>query len=164
MEEIFKNAKFGDKFRTRDGRMVIFHCKDRLYSDSYSFFNEDDIFSYSIKGNGRYLGLDKEHKLDIISRWEDEFVDITTKILRESGFEVYDLNPTYNTFWRQKDDKDGQEVYNIEIDKYFGDDYYSIDIRHIGHGSIKKRIRYVHELQQCLRIVDLDEIANCIKV
>lgn len=74
MENIFENAKFGDKFKTRDGRMAIYHkC---IWNDCHLLLleAEDNVLDYFGNGNVVYEFSEKVKRQDqdddIVSRWE----------------------------------------------------------------------------------------------
>lgn len=73
MDNVFQNAKFGDKFKTRDGRIVIYWYYDAkdpyqmphwvCFGDgSFTHYADDGIYH---KGNPNTVGD------DIVGRWED---------------------------------------------------------------------------------------------
>ena len=66
---IFENAKFGDKFRTRDGRMVLFNSPTSFYKGWYWMIAQGS-------GTCRYfedglLNIGEENSLDIVGKWEE---------------------------------------------------------------------------------------------
>lgn len=72
MENIFENAKFGDKFKARNGRMAIY-LKYWEYEESPHDLIVDDEgfpFEYSCTENG-FFNADSESPYDIVSRWEE---------------------------------------------------------------------------------------------
>lgn len=78
---IFENAKFGDKFRTRDGRMAIFAIDIRMVKYASGFGDLENPFLLIIDGeatairyysNGKLYKSDKfKVEIDIISKWEE---------------------------------------------------------------------------------------------
>lgn len=74
MENIFKDAKFGDKFKTRDGKMAIFLAHNVYCEHSAYFFTPEDI-----EKRGTILTMNLLHTYDghfdvkkgrdIVSRW-----------------------------------------------------------------------------------------------
>ena len=80
-------AKIGDKFRTRDGQIVEYVCKDQSdIADSYILKDESNCeFYYHKKGN--FL-LFKESDYDLIEQVFDkpldELIEIATTKFRES--------------------------------------------------------------------------------
>ena len=88
MRNIFDNAKFGDRFKTKDGRLAIF-----LYSDSKQAIvmtelnDESDMESpYSVSLDGSYDGLPRNftHRKSIVPK-EEELTIIS------EGFEPKEL-------------------------------------------------------------------------
>ncbi len=63
---LFKNAKFGDKYRTRDGRMAVYIARGKGHL--LIFEGHEDVYTFSDAGS--FYG-DEESKYDIISRWKD---------------------------------------------------------------------------------------------
>lgn len=72
MDNIFENAKFGDKFRTRDGRMAVYICE----------YPNDDTYRYIVHVKGYYkselycwLGKTNMHaedrQYDIVGKWQE---------------------------------------------------------------------------------------------
>lgn len=74
MENIFENAKFGDRFMTRDGRMAIFLAHNEYNSDT-SFFITSDWDRNAIDRSPSLLTYDghfsKKEDGDIVSEWDD---------------------------------------------------------------------------------------------
>lgn len=70
MSELFDNAKFGDKFKTRDGKLAIYdRCTAWSVDKPHILLVEDyGISSYS--ENGSY-NSGEEFQFDIVSRWEE---------------------------------------------------------------------------------------------
>lgn len=72
MSNLFENAKFGDKFRTRDGRMAIFLQKYKVSEFRYEFAIEDYDEGrrfYLCKEDGSFFH--KECGEDIIGKWQE---------------------------------------------------------------------------------------------
>lgn len=71
MENIFENAKFGDRFKTRDGRMAVY----RVYSQTLCFEHanflivDKEPMEYAFRDNG--LNIGHKHEIDIVSRWKE---------------------------------------------------------------------------------------------
>lgn len=77
MEEILKDACFGKKFQTRDGRMAIYHYKqdnptgDGKY-DAWHFLIIPGEKSHIIcLSDGKSVGATTEWSEDIVSRWKE---------------------------------------------------------------------------------------------
>lgn len=83
MNNIFENAKFGDRFRTRDGRMSIFlQPYIPTYGDNYFIMAVGDSFvthpistEFKVYADGRNFSLKtplgfNDEKFDIVGRWE----------------------------------------------------------------------------------------------
>lgn len=75
MDNILKGAKFGDKFRMRNGRMALF-MKRNKYRGKYLMFrldNSDDNFviEYYVDIDGK-REQHIETQYDLISKWEEE--------------------------------------------------------------------------------------------
>ncbi len=67
MENIFENVKFGDKFKTRDGRLAIFIRHD----DFDMFFHlEGDRTSIRYFKDGKWLSF-RDTIYDIVARWNE---------------------------------------------------------------------------------------------
>ena len=65
---IFENAKFGDKFRTRDGRKAIYNGRS---IDRYWLIVERHPWNMiGFNSCGRHSGLEED--IDIISEWQEE--------------------------------------------------------------------------------------------
>lgn len=118
MENIFENAKFGDKFRTRDGRMVIF-----VKSEGTNNFHPD-VEAECILEEFSYVIIDKSHPMlskgsrcfsdgtniyehsdeDIVGKWEKP---VDEEKLHKYAEEYYinhgDIPPYANTdtVWKQ---------------------------------------------------------------
>ena len=67
---IFENAKFGDKFRTRDGRMAIYlgesHHQELAVHDGDDYY---DVYK-DYNSDGTYDANDMKI-LDIVSEWQE---------------------------------------------------------------------------------------------
>lgn len=85
-------------------------------------------------------------------------LEIVDEDFEKNGFDVY-LVGDRKYWFRQKDNPDGTEKYNIDIEKEDG--YYIVTARN--EGMICKSVKYMHQLQQVLRIVGLEEIADDFK-
>lgn len=72
MENIFENAKFGDKFKTRDGRMTIYLKYWEFGDFPYDLIIDDEWgpLESSCMSNG-FFNADSESPYDIVSRWEE---------------------------------------------------------------------------------------------
>lgn len=75
MENIFENAKFGDKFRTRDGRKAIFiNCateRNDVYFKYYCTIEDLDGIYEVFDSQGR-CHRDSDSPIDIVSEWQEE--------------------------------------------------------------------------------------------
>lgn len=81
MENIFENAKFGDKFKTRDGRLAIYNYSPSCLIRGEKYHDiiiEGEGMSYHFldKNNGMINTQEKEDVdyttcIDIVSRWEE---------------------------------------------------------------------------------------------
>lgn len=70
MENIFKNAKFGDRFITRDGHMAVFssYCSESETVHLMINYSTPQIVRYDY--NGMICDSDS-HNTDIIGTWDD---------------------------------------------------------------------------------------------
>lgn len=84
-------------------------------------------------------------------------IPLTNEILQANGFDAVKDGDTY-TIWKQKDDKHGNELYDITIYRMEHSDVFDTRVRH--HGMVHKDIKYVHELQQALRMCGLRDMAD----
>ena len=74
--DIFKDAKFGDKFKTRDGRMAVFFAFE-MYNKNTAYFIidpqqnriENTHMTLLLTYDGYYNTKNGE---DIVSRWEEQ--------------------------------------------------------------------------------------------
>lgn len=77
MTNIFENAKFGDKFRTRDGRMALFISPTDFYEDYKAYELEvqyEGLLEYIEDGRKvMECGVYGHKELDIIGKWEEHF-------------------------------------------------------------------------------------------
>lgn len=76
MTNIFENAKFGDKFITIKGEIVIFICEHNIYKGFYCLINEENqeqiccpngVFSY----NFELYDTSNGSPFDVIGRWQE---------------------------------------------------------------------------------------------
>lgn len=74
MNNIFKNIKFGDKFRTKDGRMAIAinvpHCRDVIIALTVEKDKNAFYYYYDMNGIAKKMEGDTDG-VDIVSRWEE---------------------------------------------------------------------------------------------
>lgn len=64
-KDIFENAKFGDKFITRDGRMAIYI---QSIDGGHRLLSQQFPSGYTVLTNGRFFG-DSKREYDIVGRW-----------------------------------------------------------------------------------------------
>lgn len=89
-------------------------------------------------------------------------IELTGDILTANGFELYE-SELLTTWWKQKDTETQTELYNIEIDKYNDRDRFSVDIRNSSNDEYKAiitSVKYVHELQNVLRLMGFEKMAD----
>lgn len=69
---IFDNAKFGDRFKTRDGRMAVYRVSSQTIGgeDAHFLIVDKSITECAFSDNG--LNIGHNHDLDIVSRWEEQ--------------------------------------------------------------------------------------------
>lgn len=93
---IFDGAKFGDKFKTRDGRMAIFFCIHtdyRRYDLSHPYACIIDGFDFPLHfyPNGQlYLGNNFKVDEDIICRWDEPIDEDHLRSILPSRNEIQD--------------------------------------------------------------------------
>lgn len=68
-KNIFENAKFGDKFRTRDGRMMLYLRQMPDNSDFHEVL-DSDINIEHFHSNGQY-SENYPFPCDIVSEWQE---------------------------------------------------------------------------------------------
>lgn len=73
MSNIFENAKFGDKFQTRDDRMALFVGWDGEMKHAFLYIKEGGMQFY---GEAEYnldgtVFLGGSSQCDIVSRWKE---------------------------------------------------------------------------------------------
>lgn len=111
---IFKNAKFGDCFKTRDGRKVLYHSYNNIYPDNpYEYHHnlilekpyEDSLWIYCNDYghteehiNGEWLNVNNS---DIVSEWEEPISGVCTINFSDS-ITVRCTDDTYNKVIRNK--------------------------------------------------------------
>lgn len=88
-------------------------------------------------------------------------IPLTEEILKANGFDIIQDGDSL-TIWKQKDDEYGNEVYDITIYASKGVMRFDTCVRF--HGTIRKNIYYVHELQHALRLCGLNELADNFKI
>ena len=81
-KNIFKDAKFGDKFKTRDGRMAIYLTdKDEKRNIMFAIqtVTKDDCLLLKTTSRGKTIYEYEENPIpekdvcyDIVSKWEEE--------------------------------------------------------------------------------------------
>ncbi|WQJ53493.1 MAG: hypothetical protein [Wendovervirus sonii] len=91
-------------------------------------------------------------------------IEITNDILIINGFEKYKDGPL-TTYFRQKDNPDGTDLYDITIYKDEDEKKYKVHVtNNEPYVNVIKYISSVHELQTILRVCELDDIANNFKI
>lgn len=74
-KNIFEGAKLGDKFRMRNGKIAIYHMKDKLYANnSHQLINAQDLIHFKVDDSGMMLHIKCEHCFDIVSKWDKPIV------------------------------------------------------------------------------------------
>lgn len=68
---IFKKARFGDKFVTRNGRLVVFLGKSQFRHDSYEVKIEGESICRTYRSDGSYFDFGQCDG-DIIGRWKED--------------------------------------------------------------------------------------------
>ncbi len=72
-KSIFENSKFGDKFRTRDGRMAIlwcYHVGNNIIDQAMLIL--PNISQVLVNGNGKDLNEPYHNtKNDIVAKWQE---------------------------------------------------------------------------------------------
>lgn len=94
MNNIFENAKFGDRFRTRDGRLAIYLSTEHRgsiedkYNPPFSIVHValercakyadgtenrwHDIMMYNEQGHSNRFDTETEYDDDVVGRWESD--------------------------------------------------------------------------------------------
>ena len=77
MENIFENAKFGDKFVTRDGIMAIYlgFLEGVGFTCAIKLENEYQLCDYYYNGRWNEHNHSGENSLDIVGRWQESIDD-----------------------------------------------------------------------------------------
>lgn len=78
MKDLFKDAKFDDKFKTRDGQMAIYiakHIETNIYDSSkssveHTYALKDRCTVHWCKDNGENLSYITD--FDIVGKWDEE--------------------------------------------------------------------------------------------
>ena len=74
MNSLFENAKFGDKFKRRDGKMALFINGDYMdgivHEKVYQFIQDDNLYFVYADGLANKQIIDNPK--DIVFRWEDD--------------------------------------------------------------------------------------------
>lgn len=124
MENIFENAKFGYKFKTRDGRLAIYTRK--AVDGLHYLVPEGSSFTYGYNDDGT-LSSKVDSGFDIVSKIDEQ--------QKHSGF-IYQvgIEPTFKigdtiAYWDTCHDFEGEyifgEVTAIEFDEQCGDWLYT---------------------------------------
>ena len=104
MSNIFENAKFGDKFRTRDGKMVLYDQPTTFYKGWYWMVIQDRGTCRYFE-DGHILISGEESPLDIIGKWEEPIDDEELDRLAV-GFTPIELIPHHDV-------KDGKSLIKL---------------------------------------------------
>lgn len=92
-ENIFKNAKFGDKFRTRDGRMAIYLCNNIFDCGKVYVVYEGYTHSTRLMKDGHYWATTGvETNDDVVGKWQEPINDKKLDELAEEYDEVRQPN------------------------------------------------------------------------
>lgn len=112
MNNIFENAKFGDKFVTRDGRMAIIVG---VYCRVVSAVLENDwemVHYYSRNDNGKLNYLFPEK--DIVDKWQEEInEEELDRLAKQEGLHLVGFNGLNLLTQRNKDHADLHNVYEL---------------------------------------------------
>lgn len=115
MSNIFENAKFGDKFVTREGKMAIYVAKheDRGY---YSGVSTEISHTYALENrctvhwcNDNGINLSFIEDFDIVGRWKEPIDEDCLETLvacyeKENGYYEYcseDIEEAYKAGYRK---------------------------------------------------------------
>ena len=79
---LFDNAKFGDRFISMDGDIIIYQQKN-YQCDKYVHYVMNERMCYIVNDDGKYCGVG--HPLDIVSRLDDDDDFITAVAVKEIG-------------------------------------------------------------------------------
>lgn len=91
-------------------------------------------------------------------------IPLTAEILEKNGFDEAYSSDIHKCYFRQKDNEDGMELYDIEVNIYSGNqNACHLEVKHFGMGTVKIKFYHVHELQHALRLCGLNEIADNFK-
>lgn len=96
MSNIFENAKFGDKFRTRDGRMAIYWVKAE---PDYNALILDDC-EVICNNEGKEIHYFASCNMDIASRWQEEInEEELDELANEDAEKAYILKDSNYNLW-----------------------------------------------------------------
>lgn len=97
MKNLFENAKFGDKFLTKDGRMAVLVNWDGMMQHAFLYVKERDIEFYGEEMynlDGTTARGSTLH--DIVSRWNDSIdIEELDRFADEYSFYNPDPDTTY---------------------------------------------------------------------
>lgn len=91
--KIFKDAKFGDKFRARDGRMAIYWRK----LDYYHRLISDELSSSLIVRDDGRLQIGENHNSDIVGEWQEPISEEELDKLVESEIQLIKSKSDFDT-------------------------------------------------------------------
>lgn len=109
-----------------------------------------------------------QHFIDTISENGTEFnsipysmlegIPLSIEFFKINGFDIVkDGDCDSFTIWKQKDDEDGNEIFDITIYYYEEEAPGEFNIRIRNKGELRKWIRYIHEFQQIFRICGFED-------
>lgn len=88
---IFEGAKFGDRFKTRNGRMAIYGFpEDERHVLIVENFGA--VFRYKDNGVSNY----PNDKIDIIGKWQEPIDEEELDRLAYNRFQYYDIKKTFS--------------------------------------------------------------------
>lgn len=96
MKSVFDGAVFGDKFRTRDGRMIIYMNPVACNAHCVAELNNEPVGTIFHHADFRCV-IDDTKDCDVIGRWEEEPIDMDK--LRCEASVYADKNKHYYGEW-----------------------------------------------------------------
>lgn len=124
MENIFENAKFGDKFKTRDGKTAIFSTE---LNGTYFLIIEGSSFTWAYNANGELAskidkGMDIVSRIDTVEFEREEDSRYCYICGKKPRYEVGDILAEYVDYGKYGDYGGYEEVYGEVISVKFNEE------------------------------------------
>ena len=139
-------------------------CRELMVNDWVANQYGTPIQIYSTGDNGAYANTGDTLWVFEDNEYKPEPIEITDDIMRKNNWEECDYPLPYNLheYYYMKDESGNHLIWNSEVLSIWFD--WKKDKEEGAYANIVIPIKYVHQLQQVLRLAGLTDMANNFKV